>query len=218
MIEMIRADKISLAESLATASFTVYGGDMVLLVTPKYEISSFLTRVLIGLERPASGVVFLFGDDAALLSRQKMYASRQRIGTAFGSGGLISNLKVLDNLVLPLSYHQNSKCNDLEFRGMALLERLRFTGSLTALPGHLTTSQKLNVGIARAMLIDPDVMIYESPVSELTQEEMSHLCTIITEFHTEKPGRASLFITSDRDALHCMPDATVITLTKGQIV
>jgi phospholipid/cholesterol/gamma-HCH transport system ATP-binding protein len=215
MTEMIRVENITYPESMSTTSFTINAGEMTLLLTPKDEVSSFLTRAIIGLEKPVSGSVFLLGTVTGALTVRELHEIRRRIGVAFGSGGLISNLRIWENLALPLSYHQNLNSDEIVARGSALLERLGFTGSLTALPGNLTTSQKKIVGVARAMLIDPDVMVYESPVSGLTQEEKANLYNIITEFHREKPGRASLLITSDQEAVQCIPDASVVTLIKG---
>lgn len=99
-----------------------------------------------------------------------------------------------------------------------MLERLGYAGKLMELPGHLSISQKKIIGVARAMLINPDVILYESPVSGLNQEEKNNFFDNAKKFHREKTGRVSIFITSSREAVHSLPEATVVNLTKGQIL
>lgn len=217
MTDMIRAENISLAELSGATSFRMTGGEMIILLTPKDEVNVSLTKLLIGLEKPHSGKVFLFGSDTATLSERELHERRRRIGVAYGSGGLVSNLKAWENLTLPLYYHQHLNHDDIETRGVAVLDRLGYTGTLMALPGHLTISQKKIIGVARAMLIAPDVILYESPVSGLNQEEKNNYLKIATEFHREKPDRVSIFITSNRDVALSLPEAVVVNLTKGQI-
>lgn len=218
MTEMMRAENISLAEISAATSFTICGGDMIIILTPKNEVNASLTKLLIGLEKPQSGKVFLFGSDTLSSSDQELREARRRIGVAYESGGLISNLKVWENLTLPLHYHQRLSNKEIKTGGLALLDRLGYAGRLTALPGHLTLSQKKIVGVARAMLVAPDVILYESPVSGLNKEEKINLFKVAREFHSEKPGRASLFMTSSQEVLQFIPEAVVVNLTKGQIL
>lgn len=220
MNEMIRAENISLAEITAPTSFSIGVGAMIILLTPKDEVNASITKLLIGLEKPHSGKVFLFDTDITTLSARELHEARRRIGVVFGSGGLVSNLKVWENLTLPLYYHQQLSHDEIEERGLALLSRLGYTGKLMALPGHLTISQKKLIGFARAMLIAPDLMLYESPVSGLNQEEKNNFFKIAREFHREKPERASLFITSSQEVVRSLPEAVVVTITnrpKGQI-
>jgi phospholipid/cholesterol/gamma-HCH transport system ATP-binding protein len=218
MAEMIRVDNVSLAELSAPTSFVVNGGDMCVLLTPKEEDSIYLTRLLIGQEQARSGHVFLFGVDLAALSARELREARRKTGIAYGSGGLVSNLKAWENITLPLYYHQHLTHAEIEERGLAVLERLGYKGDLMALPGHLTIRQKKLIGLARAILTDPDVMMYESPASGLNHEDKNRFFTIAREFHYEKPDRASLFITSNPEVARYVPEAVVVNLTEGQFL
>jgi len=218
MTEMIRAENLSLAGISAAISFAICGGDMIILLTPKDEVSASLTNLLIGLEKPSSGKIFLFGFDTAARSDQELRDARRRIGIAYGSGGLVSNLKAWENLTLPLYYHQHLSHEEIKTRGLSLLGRLGYTGKLMDLPGNLSLSQKKIIGVARAMLIAPDMILYESPVSGMDQEEKNNFFKIAEEFHRENPDRSSVFITSDRDVVRYLPEAVVVNLTKGRIL
>lgn len=217
MSEMIRAENIILAEISTAISFTIFGGEMVILLTPKDEVSASIARHLIGLEKPESGKVFLFDADTTTISDAELQKLRRRIGVAFGSGGLVSNLKAWENLTLPLYYHQLFNKDQIEELGLAVLARLGYTGGLTALPGHLTVSQKKQIGVARAMLMGPEVILYESPLLGLNQEEKKKFFRIAKEFHCEKPERTSLFITSNPEVVSFLSEAVVVNLTEGHI-
>jgi phospholipid/cholesterol/gamma-HCH transport system ATP-binding protein len=217
-IEMIRFAQVLLPESAGPVSFAVQGGDMTVLVTPRDEASTVLIRLLIGLDKPQSGAIFLFGTDISTLSGRELINYRRRIGVSFKTGGLVSNLKVWENLLLPLSYHQNPGEEELRQRGLNILDRIGFTGQLMALPGHLSASRRKLVGVARAMIMTPEVIIYEAPLSGLNLDEKAAFFRIAREFHRELPGRASLFVTANRDVVRSVPEAVVIDLTKGQFI
>lgn len=217
MTAIVRAENIALGEMSGETSFSMSEGDMVVLLTPKDEVSALLTSLLIGLEKPHSGKIFLFGSDTAALSDQELLETRRRIGVAFGSGGLVSNLKAWENLTLPLYYHQDLSHDEIEKQGVSMLARLGYAGRFMDLPGLMPISQKKIIGVARAMLVDPDVILYESPVSGLNQEEKDRFFTKAAEFHREKPGRVSIFITSSREVADALPEAAVENLMKGQI-
>jgi phospholipid/cholesterol/gamma-HCH transport system ATP-binding protein len=217
MTELIRMENITVPEISGESSFSILGGGFIVLLTPKYEVNAALARLLIGMEMPCSGKVFLFTSDTATLSGDELLHTRRRIGIAFGSGGLVSNLKAWENITLPLYFHNTLSNAEIEERGVTVLGRLGYTGNLMALPGLLTFTQRKLIGIARAMLMDPDVIIYESPDSGLNSEEKSHFFKIATEYHREKPGRASVFITSNKEVLSSLPEAVVFNLTKVNI-
>lgn len=215
MTDIIRVENMCLAEITTATSFCVRQGDMTVFVTPKDEVNAALVRILIGLERPSCGEVFLFDSHINALTVQELHDLRRRIGVAFGTGGLISNLKAWENLTLPLYYHQHLSSDEIEQRGVALLNRLGYSDKYMALPGHLTVSQRKLIGRARAMITDPDVIVYESPLSGLNREETNRFFAVAREFHREKTARASLFITSNSEVVRALPEAVVIDLREN---
>jgi len=214
MTDIILAENISLNETSGIISFRMQHGRMYILLTSKDEEVASLIRLLIGMDKPLSGKIVLCGSDTATLSGQELHEIRRRIGVAFKSGGLVSNLKVWENLTLPLYYHQRLSHKEIESQGIAMLGRLGYTGKYMDLPGLLTISQMKIIGIARAMLIDPQVIIYESPEYGFDHEEKIHFFKNAGEFHREKPGRVSIFLSASEEEVRFMPEAVVINLTK----
>lgn len=216
MTDMLRANHIAVAGRFDDLSFAAASGKMVILVTAKEEINATITRLLLGLAAPERGTITLFGRDLLSLTRRELLETRQRIGVVFPGGGLVSNLKVWENLTLPLYYHSALSTAAIEERGMAILQRLGYGGKLMELPGHLSLYQRRQVGFGRAMLTDPDLMIFESPFQGLNQDERQAFLEIARAFHGEKPGRVSLFLTSNPALPELMRDAKVVNLCKGQ--
>ncbi len=214
MSDIILAENISLAETSKTTSFTMQHGGMYILLTSKDEDVASLTRLLIGMDKPHSGKIVLFGSDTATISETELHLMRRRIGVAFKSGGLVSNLKVWENLTLPLYYHQRLSHNEIESQGIAMLGRLGYTGKYMDLPGLLTICQMKIIGIARAMLIAPQVIIYESPLYGLNHEEKINFFKNAGEFHLEKPGRVSIFVSASQEVIRFMPEAVIVDFTK----
>lgn len=197
-------------------SFEVEGGEIAVLLTPKDEVSALLTRLLVGLVIPDGGSVALFGSDLSTLTARELNQVRQRVGVSYPAGGLVSNLKVWENLTLPLAYHTLLSPAEIEERGMRVLTRLGYEGRLMELPGLLTLCQKKLIGFGRAMLTDPELMLYDSPQQGLNHEEQERFLRVAAEFHRERPGRASLFITSHPGILDFLPGARTISIAKGQ--
>jgi phospholipid/cholesterol/gamma-HCH transport system ATP-binding protein len=214
MTDIILAENISLTETSKATSFQMQLGGMYTLLTSKDEDAASLTRLLIGMDKPHSGKIILFGSDTAIISETDLHLIRRRIGVAFKSGGLISNLKVWENLTLPLYYHQRLSHKEIESQGIAMLGRLGYTGRYMDLPGLLAINQMKIVGIARAMLIAPQVIIYESPVYGLNQEEKIKFFENAAEFHRETPGRVSIFVSASQEVVRLLPEAVVLDLTK----
>ncbi|ABQ26085.1 ATP-binding cassette domain-containing protein [Geotalea uraniireducens] len=216
MTEIIKAESLSFDTLLEETSFTVESGSTSIVVTAKEEVDACLVRLLLGFIRPASGRLFLFDTDISTFTDRELSAVRQRIGLIYASGGLVSNLKVWENVVLPLAYSNKFSREQIEQMGLAVLNRLGYSGKLMALPGHIPLFQKRLAGLARTMLMDPDLVIYESPLTGLNYNERNQFLRIAREFHLEKPGRTSLFLSSTPEIVPLLEDARVITFTQRQ--
>lgn len=214
MTEMLKADHIAVADRFEDISFAAAHGELLVLLTSKEEINTTLTRLLLGATKPDRGDLTLFGRDIGSLSHSELLKIRQRIGVVFAGGGLVSNLKVWENLTLPLDYHSALSSAVIEERGAAILQRVGYKGKLMALPGHLSLYQKRQIGLGRAMLTDPDLMIFESPSQGLNQDEQQAFMEVARSFHAGKPGRASLFFTSNQAIAELLQDARVVNLRK----
>ncbi len=123
-------------------------------------------------------------------------------------GGLIGNLKVWENLVLPAAYHGGAPNRELEERAARLFAEFGVSGAkfealCTTLPDHLNRFEQRLCAFVRAMLTEPQIMVYDSLFDGLTREETGKVLTFDRSFHGRFPFGTSLHLTAD---LPTLPD------------
>ncbi|WP_243371173.1 organic solvent ABC transporter ATP-binding protein [Geotalea sp. SG265] len=214
--DIITAEKIAWNDLFNDATFAVARGSITVIITPKEEVDAWLVRLILGFVETDRGEFSIFGAKPTSLPENRLYELRQRIGIVYANGGLISNLKIWENVTLPLSYKGRMNNAEMETLGVQVLKRAGYQGKLMQLPGHTPFHQKKAAGFARAMLMDPELMVYESPLLGLNQEERRAFMATAMQFHGEQEGRTSLFISSNPEVLPMLKDARVITINQGQ--
>lgn len=201
MEDAVRFDTVIAEELPGELTFEVASGSFAAAVTGRQEESSLQMRLMLGLARPLSGRVTLLGEDLGDASEKKLNALRRQVGVVYPAGGLVSNLKVWENLVLPLEYFSLYPAKEIEERGMAALERVGYSGGLMELPGHLSLYGRKQVGLARVLLLEPRLAVYDELLTGLSGEQRSNMIRIVEAFHRESPGRTSLFLTANDEAV-----------------
>lgn len=202
---MIRIENIT-TEDFNALSFRIKGGSVYKVITNSDYENRKLLNVILGLQRPEHGRVFLFDKEMYILSSKELNRLFSRVGTVLKDGGLISNLKVWENIVLPVWYHSGNKPEDVEEK---VVQRLKEAGMDVAhleelmgeLPGPLPVHEKRLLGFVRAALMEPDLMIYDSVFEGLNQEMSERFIKLTEKFHSERAGRTSVYITPDEQSV-----------------
>ena len=201
MYQALTFQNVLLDEGSQPVSLDVPQGAMVALITARQDENDRLVRVMLGLSRPFSGSVSTLGEDVAAASERSLLDLRRRLSVVHPGGGLVSNLKVWENLVLPLEYHSSLSPAEIEARALAALRRVGYAGGLMELPGPLPLYEKRLIGLARAMLTEPELIIYNAILAGLRGEEKSSIISTIMEFHRQDPKRSSLFVTPNLELI-----------------
>ena len=188
------------------ASLALRPGERCRLLLSSDDDQTLLVRLLLGTARPEAGSVALLGEDLARQTEAGALGLLSRIGLVWPGGGFISNLKVWENLLLPLWYHGEELAERREPEVLALLERLgmepaRFAGFLAALPASLPEHEQRFVGVVRAMLTDAEVMIYANLFDGLDAPTRDRLLAETARHHARRAGRVSLFVAGGVDGL-----------------
>jgi phospholipid/cholesterol/gamma-HCH transport system ATP-binding protein len=207
---------VALGQAFRGASRAFETGTMTAVITSRENENAIFTRVVTGLARPESGRVLVLGQDLAGLSRDELNGLRRRVGVAYPDGGLISNLKVIENITLPLLYHSDLSAREIEETAVALLERLGYAGNIFGLPGLLPMYERRLTGLARAMAADPDVAVYDRLLDGLHEDERAFFLRTVSAFHGEKAGRTSIFLTSNPGSLAGIEGCGTVHIRKGQ--
>lgn len=213
---MITLECASLKGFLDCASLAVSGGRACVVLTETEFEKNLLLRIFTGLTRLDSGRIFIFGKEVSSFSYSELNAARKRMGIVLNNGGLISNLKVWENIMLPLSYHSSSSHHGMDEKMISILGKIGYDDDIAVLPGPLPAYKKRLAGFARAMLMEPDLIIYDSVFEGLSPDIRSKVLETITAFQREKEGRASLFLDMDEGLPDYIRADSAYTLKRGK--
>ena len=144
---------------------------------------SVLIKHIIGLMFPDSGDIVVHGEHVPQLTMPKLLALRRRIGVLFQDGALFGSMSVYDNVAFPLRQHTDMTESAIAER---VEQRLRDVGLGEAMddaPSQLSGGMRKRAGFARALVMEPDVVIFDEPDSGLDPVRTALLCELIQEMH-----------------------------------
>jgi phospholipid/cholesterol/gamma-HCH transport system ATP-binding protein len=169
-------------------------GDSALICTAREDTGVELSRLVAGASRPESGTARVNGMDPTALGQEELYLLRREIGIVPSGGGLISNLKLWENITLPLLYHTGGISPDDEQDAVEYLANLGYSGATHALPGHLSSNEKRLAAMVRSFLMRPKIMIYCNCFENVSSETHQTFFRVAKRFHEALADRISLFI------------------------
>ncbi len=182
-------------------SMTLPAGLSAAIHTSRELENDVIVALLLGFNLPVSGQLTVCDVDPGTVREPQLPEFRKRIGVIYRDGGLISNLNVWDNLTLQFAYFSGLKRDELKNRADEALKQVGYSGSVELLPSRLSLFERRVVALARAFLIEPDLIICQSTLDGLTREEQALLCRLLWQYHNQGFERTLLFITSYPDSL-----------------
>jgi ABC-type multidrug transport system ATPase subunit len=185
-------------------SLEVAAGQVVVLCGPLGSGKTEALRLAVGLERPDTGTVRVFGRDPADLPS----ADRARIGYAPGDGGLIANLSLRDNLVLPLRYHRDPPPGEIAGRAGAALALFGVDDLPPGLPAFVPTALRRLVVLARAMILDPQLLVIDDPSDDFNRDSAEQMWGHIVEL--AKVRRIAVLAAATRAPRH--PELEIVPI------
>lgn len=164
-------------------SFEVERGKCLAIMGPSGTGKSVILRHVIGLLRADSGVVSVEGRDIAKLARKELSALRKRMGFLFQEGALINWLSVGENVALPLRENTDLKDAEIRERVQAKLELVHIPDAWEKMPSQISGGMKKRVGLARALITDPEIVLYDEPNAGLDPEISQSINELLRELH-----------------------------------
>lgn len=198
--------------ALDDVSLTVEAGEFAAIVGPSGSGKSSLLAVAGGLTSPDSGEVWIDGTDLVTVpARRLAQLRRTHIGFVFQSGNLLPALTAVDQLRLPLTFGRVAEPRD----PMALLEEVGMTHRARHRPDKLSGGERQRVGIARALITRPRLLLVDEPTAALDRSRAQEIVALLArEAHDH--GVATVMVTHDHDVLqHC---DTVYRMMDGALV
>jgi phospholipid/cholesterol/gamma-HCH transport system ATP-binding protein len=207
-----------------------YGGRIILedinLVVPRGKVVALMgtsgggkTTVLRLIGRqisPMSGQVLLDGQDIAQLDATGLMAARRRMGMLFQFGALFTDLSVFENVAFPLREH--TKLPEAILRDLVLmkLNAVGLRGARDLMPSEISGGMSRRVALARAMALDPELMLYDEPFAGLDPISMGVAARLIRELN-DTMGLTSVLVSHDVEETFLIADHVVL-LANGKVV
>jgi phospholipid/cholesterol/gamma-HCH transport system ATP-binding protein len=152
---------------LSDVDLTVRRGEIVTIMGPSGCGKTTLLRVLVGLEWPGGGRVRVLGQEVGKLDEDTADRFRRRVGMCFQFGALLNSLTIGDNLALPLREDKRIPEELISVIVRSRLAQVGLTGVEAKLPNELSGGMRKRAGLARALVLDPEVLFFDEPTSGL---------------------------------------------------
>lgn len=175
--------------------FTLYPNEVVSLIGGSGSGKSVLLRCLIGLEHPDDGVLLFHGKDITSLNEREWTEVRTKIAYVFQGGALFDSLTVEENLLYPLDAHTTFTRGEKQKKVDSTLAILGLQGTNDLLPADLSGGMQKRAGLARALMLDPEVILYDEPTAGLDPFNTKNIQDIINNL--KKKGQGGILVTHD---------------------
>jgi phospholipid/cholesterol/gamma-HCH transport system ATP-binding protein len=176
-----------------------------------------LLRLIVALDRPTSGQILVEGEDIARLSERELNRVRKKFGMVYQYAALLDSITVLENVAFPLVEHTKLSKKEIRERVMDKLEILGLDPKIVApkFPSELSGGMRKRVGLARALMLEPPILVYDEPTSGL-DPLTSRLVDDLIEEMRERFSVTSIVIS--HDIASCFRIAhQAILLIKGRV-
>ncbi|WP_020661458.1 ABC transporter ATP-binding protein [Amycolatopsis benzoatilytica] len=175
--DILRGLNLSFADNAIT---TVLG--------PSGTGKSVLLKHIVGLLEPDSGEVRVFGDDIWKAGEDHRYELRKRFGVLFQDGALFGSMDVFDNVAFPLRKHTDLSEAEITEIVMSRLREVGLEAAKNKEPGSVSGGMRKRAGFARALVMNPEVVLFDEPDSGLDPVRTSLLNDLILQMHAEHGG------------------------------
>ncbi len=184
---------------LHNISFTTTSGEMCILLGPAGGGKSILLKLANGLIKPDSGTIRIFGQEISSLPEQELFAIRGNIGMVFQESALFDSLSVRDNVAYRLMQQKDPE-EDIDRRVIESLSFVELEDAIDKFPAELSGGMKRRVAIARAIITQPKLLLYDSPTGGLDPITSTTIIQLVMKQRDVYKGSALLVTHRLQDA------------------
>jgi len=182
----------------------VYDGEILTLMGGSGCGKSVLLRSLIGLEKPDRGQILFHGQDIAQMDEEQLTEVRKKVAYVFQYGALFDSLTVKDNLAYPLREHTKMTEDEIHQKVIKTLGKVGLEGVENQFPSDLSGGMQRRVGVARSIIMDPEVILYDEPTTGLDPYNTKQILRIIKELRDH--GATTVLVTHDMHSIFTVTD------------
>ena len=166
---------------LSDISFDIPKGCITAIMGPSGTGKSVLLKTIIGLLRPEAGEIWIDGTNIVGLPEKKLYEVRRKLGVLFQDGALFGSMSIYDNVAFPLREHTSKPEGEIKAIVHEKCEMVGLMDHLMKLPGEISGGMKKRAGLARALALDPEIVLFDEPDSGLDPVRVAYLDNLVRE-------------------------------------
>ncbi|NGP54325.1 ATP-binding cassette domain-containing protein [Thioalkalivibrio sp. XN8] len=190
-------------------------GGVTAIMGPSGTGKTTLLRLITGQEIPDRGSILFDGDEVTRMSRRQLFRMRRRVGMLFQNGALLTDLNVYDNVAFPLREHTRLPERLIRHIVLTKLHAVGLRGAWRLMPAQLSGGMARRVALARAIVMDPDIIYYDEPFVGLDPISMGVVVRLIRRMN-DALGLTSVVVTHDVDEVSTIADCSFL-LADGRV-
>jgi phospholipid/cholesterol/gamma-HCH transport system ATP-binding protein len=197
-------------------SFSIRRGETKMILGRSGGGKSTTIRLILGLLKPDSGQVLIDGEDITDLTEEEMMHVRQKIGMVFQEGALFDSISVYENVAYRLR-EQNTDEAEIEHEVRRMLQFVDLEDAIDKMPAELSGGMRRRVGIARALVGDPEIVLYDEPTAGLDPPTARTICELAIKLR-DLQDVSSIFVTHEMNNVGYLASEYAIVNEKGEVV
>jgi phospholipid/cholesterol/gamma-HCH transport system ATP-binding protein len=197
-------------------SFSLKRGEILSVLGRSGTGKSVLLRLMIGLDKPDAGSIQMNGEQITQLQGEKLNEVRRSIGFLFQQAALYDSLSLLANVEFPLLRHLKEAKTEPRKRAQELLASVGLEKHVNKMPGEISGGMKKRAALARALALDPSIVLFDEPTAGLDPITSAEIGQLIVDLGKER-GMTSIVVTHDMHAAKYFSNRLIL-LSEGKIV
>ncbi|MET9534384.1 ATP-binding cassette domain-containing protein [Streptomyces sp. NPDC006649] len=186
-------------------TLTLPAGEVSVMLGPSGTGKTVFLKSLIGLLKPERGSVLINGVDMVNSPERDIYETRKLFGLMFQDGALFGSMTLFDNVAFPLREHTRKKETEIRRIVMERMDMVGLLGAEEKLPGEISGGMRKRAGLARALVLDPQIILIDEPDSGLDPVRTSYISQLLIDLNAQFDA-TMLIVTHNLDIAATVPD------------
>src|SRR6266540_1430593 len=189
----------------ADITLTLPPGEISVLLGPSGTGKSVFLKSLVGLLKPERGHIFIRDVDLVRCSERKLYQTRKLFGVLFQDGALFGSMNLYDNIAFPLREHTRRREQEIRRIVLEKMEMVGLLGAEGKLPGEISGGMRKRAGLARALVLDPEIILVDEPDSGLDPVRTTYISQLFLDVNAQIDA-TFLIVTHNINLARTVPD------------